>query len=75
MQKMVPFVTRETTFGQHVSELVFGVNIPDLDFGIKIDSVKQPTKSNSEGSWHMSHSRSPSFDYHLDNRLIIFEDV
>ena len=42
IQKMVPFVTRETTFGQYVSELVFGVNISDLDFGIKIDSVKQP---------------------------------
>ena len=31
-KKMVPFITREITFGQHVSKLVLGVNIFDLDF-------------------------------------------
>ena len=41
-KKMVPFITREITFGQHVSKLVLGVNIFDLDFGVQIDSVKQP---------------------------------
>ena len=32
-KKMVPLITCETTFGQHVSKLVLGVNIFDLDFG------------------------------------------
>ena len=32
-KEMVPLTTRETLFGQHVSELVFGVNTFDLDFG------------------------------------------
>ena len=32
-KKMVPFITRETTFGQHVRKLVLGVNKYDLDFG------------------------------------------
>ena len=38
--KMVPLITCETRFGQHVCELVFGVNIFDLDLGVQIDSVK-----------------------------------
>ena len=32
MKKIVPFVTRETSFGQDVCGLVFGVNVTDLDF-------------------------------------------
>ena len=31
-KKMVPFITRVTTFGQPVRKLVLGVNIFDLDF-------------------------------------------
>ena len=31
-EKMIPFIMRETTFGQHVRKLVSGVNIFDLDF-------------------------------------------
>ena len=33
---MVPLITREITFGQHVCELVLGVNLCDLDFGSKL---------------------------------------
>ena len=32
MEKIVPLVTCETPFSQHVCELVFGVNVTDLDF-------------------------------------------
>ena len=31
-QEVIPFIFRESSFGQNVSELVFGVNILDLDF-------------------------------------------
>ena len=41
-QQMIPFITRETTFGQDVSKLVFGVDVFDLDLGIQINSIKQP---------------------------------
>ena len=41
-KKMVPLITREITFGQHVRKLVLGVNIFDLNFGVLIDSVTQP---------------------------------
>ena len=41
-KKMVPFITRETTFSQYVRKLVLGVNILDLDFVVQIDSVKRP---------------------------------
>ena len=57
---MIPLITRETLFGQHVSELVFGVTIFDLDFWLLIDSVEQPIKSNSVGSGHVSHGRASS---------------
>ena len=32
-KKEVPLITREITFGQHVSKLVLGVNIFDLECG------------------------------------------
>ena len=50
IKKIVPLVTREISFSQHVCELVFGVNITDLNFGIHINSVKQPIQSNFVGS-------------------------
>ena len=50
MKKIVPFVTCEITFGQHVCELVFGVNVSNLNFRIKVSSVKQLIQSNAVGS-------------------------
>ena len=50
MKKIIPFVTREITFGQHVCELMFGINVSSLNFRIKINPVKQPIQSNSVGS-------------------------
>ena len=32
-KKMIPFVTRKTSLGEHVGELVFGLNRFDLDLG------------------------------------------
>ena len=49
-KEMVPLVTDETTFGQHVRKLVLGVNMFDLDLGVRFESVKQPIKCNSVGS-------------------------
>ena len=40
MKKIIPFVTCEILFRQHVCELVFGVNVSDLNFGIQINPVK-----------------------------------
>ena len=57
-QKMIPLITRETSLGQHVCELVLGVNVFDLDLGVEIDSIKQPIKSNSVGPGNMSHGRA-----------------
>ena len=65
-QKMIPFITCEIAFCQHVCELVFGVNVFDLDLGVQIDSIKQPIKSNSVGSGNMSHGRASSLYDHLD---------
>ena len=48
-KKIVPFITWENTFGQHVCELMFGVNVPNLNHGVQLDSVKQPIQSNSVG--------------------------
>ena len=50
MKKIVPFITREIAFCQYVCDLVFGVNVPDLNLRVEFISVKQPIKSNSEGS-------------------------
>ena len=35
-KKIIPLLTREIPFGQHVCELVFGINLTDLDFGSKL---------------------------------------
>ena len=45
-----------------VCKLVFGVDILDLNLGIQINPVKQPVKSNSVGSGHMSHCWTSDFD-------------
>ena len=42
MKKIIPLITFEIPFSQHVCELVFGVNVTDLNFRIKINPVKQP---------------------------------
>ena len=56
-QKMIPFVTCEISFGQHICELFFfGVDVFDLELGVQIDSIKQPIKGNSLGSGNMSLS-------------------
>ena len=72
---MIPFITREISFGQYVCELVFGVNVFDLDFGVQIDSIEQPIKSNSVGSGNMSHCRASSFNDHLDHCFVVFKDI
>ena len=56
MKKMVPLVTRETLFGQHVIKLILGVHIFDVDLRFQVDSVEQPIKRNSVGSGHVSHT-------------------
>ena len=38
-QKMIPFVTCESSHCQCVCELVLGVNVFDLDLGVQIDST------------------------------------
>ena len=49
-KKLVPLVTRETSFDQNVSKLVFGVYVFDLEFAFQVDSVEQPIKSNCVSS-------------------------
>ena len=72
---MIPFITCEISFGQHVRELVFGVNVFDLDFGVQIDSIKQPVKSNSVVSGNMSHGRAASLYDHLDHCFVVFKEL
>ena len=60
-QQMIPLITCEMSLRQYVCELILGVDVFDLDLGIKIDSIKKPIQSNSVGSCHMSHGRTPSF--------------
>ena len=62
-------------FCQYVSELIVGVYIFDLDFGVQVDPIKQPTKSDSVTSRHMSHRGSSSFNFHLDHGFVVFIDV
>ena len=72
---MVPFITGEIAFRQHVCELVFGVIILDLDSGVQIDSVNQPIQRNSVGLGHVSHRRTSSFHDHLFHSFIVLENV
>ena len=58
---MIPLITRESSFGQNVSELVSGVDVFDLDFWVKINPIEQPVKSNSMSSGNMSHCWTPAF--------------
>ena len=46
-QKMIPFITRETSFSQMSASLFFGVDVFNLNFGMQINSITQPVKCNS----------------------------
>ena len=74
-QKMIPFITCESSICQYVCELIFGVNVFGLDLGVQIDSIKQPIKSNSVGSGNMSHCRASSLYDHLDHCCVVFKGV
>ena len=65
-QKMIPFITCETSLGQYVCE---------LDFGVRIDSIEQPIQSNSVGSGNMSHCTASSLYDHFDHCFVVFKDV
>ena len=53
---------------------MFGVDIPNLNFRIQVNPVKQPIKSNSVGSWNMSHCWTPAFDYHLNHGFSVLKN-
>ena len=46
-----------------------------MDLGVQIDSIKQPTKSNSVGSGNMSHCGASSFYDHLDHCFVVFKHI
>ena len=54
---------------------MFGINVRDWNLKIQADSVKQPIKSNSAGSWHMSHWWTHAFEYHLNHGFIVLKNV
>ena len=72
-EKMVPLITCEVPFSQHVSELFFGGNIFDLNLRIQINSVKQPVLINSVGSGYVSHCWTSAFDDHFNNCFVVFK--
>ena len=74
-QQMIPLITRETSFGKNVSELVFGVDVFGLDFGIQIDSIEQPIKRNSVSPGNTSRCRTASFNDHFDHCFVVFEHI
>ena len=47
----------------------------DLDFRIQVDPIKQPIKSDTVSSRHMSQSGTSSFNYNLDHGFVVFTDV
>ena len=73
-KKVNPFIFRETSFGQNVSELVFGVNVFHLDLRFQVNSVEQQIKRNSVGSGCVSHCWTSSSDTHLDDSFIVFKN-
>ena len=72
-EKMVPLITCEDPFSQHVSELFFGVNIFDLNLGIQINCVKQPVLSNSVGFGYVSHCWTSAVDDHFNHCFVVFK--
>ena len=74
-KKIVPLITCEVRFCQYVCELVLGVNVLDSNLRIQINSVNQPSKSNSVGSGNMSHCWTSAFDDHFNHGFVILTDV
>ena len=69
---MIPFITGEIFFRQHVCELVFVLNMFDLDLWVRIDSVKKVQLCG-----FVTRVSSPVFALksHLDYCFVVFENV
>ena len=72
-EKMIPLITGDIAFRQHVCELVFGVNKFDFEFVVLINLVKQPINRDSVGPGHVSHRRASAFSDHLGYCFIVFK--
>ena len=70
MEKIVLLITCEISLCHNVCELVLGVDVSDLNHWIQIDS-KQPVKSNSVGSGHVSHRWTSAFDDRSDHCFVV----
>ena len=60
IQQMIPHITCEISFNQHVCELVFGVNVTEFEFWCSHNPVKRTIQSNSVGS--VKHASLWDFD-------------
>ena len=74
-EMMIPFITIEITFRQHVGELVFGINVFHVDLWVQIDSVKIKIQRNSVGSGLVSHRQTSVLDDHFDHCFVVFKNV
>ena len=69
-RRLVPLITFEISFGQHVCELMFGVKT-DLGLGVQMNLVKQPIEGSSVGPWNMPHCGTSTYDNHLDHCFVV----
>ena len=60
MKKIVPLITCEIPFSQHVCELMFGVNVTDLNFGGPNESCQKTNREQLCG--FVKHAQLWDFD-------------
>ena len=79
MKKIVPLITCEIPFSQHVCELMFGVNVTDLNFGIQLILSNNQSNNQSRATlWVLETCLIVGlrpFDNHLNYRFSVLKDI
>ena len=74
-QQMIPFITREFSFGWNVSELVLASMYLIWILESNLIRSNKPIKSNSMDSGNVSHCRTSAFNDHLDHNFIVLRHI
>ena len=76
-QQMIPLITRETSFGQNVSELFFGCRC--IRFGSWNPDLFDRTTNSRATLWVLENVsymvRTSPFNDHFDHCFIVFEHI
>ncbi len=65
---------RKRTFRENVRQLFLRIDVPDGNGWIREDAFEKPIQVDPVRASHMPHVRAPSFNTHLDDRVVVLKN-